>query len=173
MDEVERLQQCIQQLEQELEAVRRNVSLAAYELRVPLTPMKGFIRKQIFVEIDSDHLHTILHHLVHEAITYSPDGGEVAILARIERPTEEFPTGALLMGVTYQGEDISKELFKQIVRVPYKKHRNTRGESGLGLYLSNMLIDRYGGYMWAESDGLCTRSALWFRIPLKQKVAET
>ena len=50
-----------------------------------------FDPEQIFVETDPDKMQNILHNIINNAIKYSPDGGEVRIIGRLEPPSEEYP----------------------------------------------------------------------------------
>jgi PAS domain S-box-containing protein len=130
-----------------------------------------FDPEQIFVETDPDKMQNILHNIINNAIKYSPDGGEVLISGRQEPPSEEFPTGSLLMRVKDSGLGISKE---DLPKIGEKFNRSTNsnatraGGTGIGLFLTINLVRAHGGVMWPESEGRGKGSTFSFRIPLKQ-----
>lgn len=135
------------------------------------TLVVDFDPEEITVETDPDKIQNILHNYINNAIKYSPQGGEVRIIARVEHPTEQFPTGALLLGVRDQGlgipEAYLKKLGEKFVRIKDQAHQSAGG-TGIGLYLVKNLVERHGGYMWPESEGPGKGSTFYFRIPLTQ-----
>jgi two-component system phosphate regulon sensor histidine kinase PhoR len=126
-----------------------------------------FEPEHLLAETDRDVIQNILQNLVSNAIKYSPDGGEVRLIGRIE-PEQE----TVLIGVKDQGMGIpeaqQKKLFQKFDRV---KHGNNRSRSisgtGIGLYLVKNLVRRHGGHIWFESQ-LGKGSTFWFRIPIHQ-----
>jgi signal transduction histidine kinase len=130
-----------------------------------------FVPEQIFVETDADKIQNILHNIINNAIKYSPDGGEVRIIGRLEPPSAEFPTGSLLMRVKDSGLGISKEdlpkIGEKFNRSSNKQARGAGG-TGIGLFLTTNLVKAHHGVMWPESDGRGKGSTFSFRIPVKQ-----
>ena len=143
-----------------------------------------FEPEQFEVETDPDKIQNILQNFVSNAIKYSPDGGEVRIIGRVnvpKRPLE--PADALLekgietvlIGVSDQGmgipEHALKKLGEKFYRVDNKSTRKVGG-TGIGLFLVKNLIARHNGYMWIESE-VGKGSTFWFRFPRKQPQEET
>ena len=124
----------------------------------------------IRIESDPDKIQNILQNFVSNAIKYAPNGGEVRIICRLEPPSDDFPTGSMMMGVKDQGTGIPeaslKKLGEKFFRLDNKDHRKAGG-TGIGLFLVKNLIAAHGGYMWVESE-LGKGSTFWFRVPVKQ-----
>ncbi len=135
------------------------------------TLIVDFDPEEIVVETDPDKIQNILHNYINNAIKYSPEGGEVRIIARVEAPCEQYPTGTLLLGVKDQGlgipETYLKKLGEKFVRIKDPAHQSAGG-TGIGLYLVKNLVERHGGIMWPESEGPGKGSTFYFRIPLTQ-----
>lgn len=130
-----------------------------------------FEPEHILVETDVDKIQNILHNLISNAIKYSPEGGDVRIIGRIEPPSEQFPIGSVLLGVKDDGLGIPEadllHLGEQFYRIQHKG-RHKVGGTGIGLFLVKNLIAAHGGYMWPESEGPGKGSTFWFRIPTCQ-----
>jgi signal transduction histidine kinase len=134
-----------------------------------------FEPKHIPIETDPDKIQNILHNIINNAIKYSPDGGEVRIIARLEGPSEEYPQGSLHMRVKDQGLGISKEdlpkLGEKFQRSSNKPARSVGG-TGIGLFLTKNLIEAHHGVLWPESEGRGKGATFHFRIPVKQPKSE-
>jgi len=90
---------------------------------------------------DRARLAMVLTNLVHNAIKYSPDGGEVRVACAIEGPTAA-------VRVTDQGVGIAEadrdRLFARFGRIVTERTAGIPG-TGLGLYLAQDLARRHGG----------------------------
>lgn len=111
-------------------------------------------------EINADplKLRQILSNLVSNAAKYSPAGGEVSVhMQRIERDA--------LFTVSDQGVGITSDerarLFEKFERVGQK---GLSPGTGLGLWLTRVLIQAQGGRIWVESEP-GAGSTFYFTIP--------
>ena len=99
------------------------------------------------IEGDEERLTQVLTNLLHNAIKFSPGGGEVTMRAEVK-------DHKLLAQVTDHGIGIPEEaipnLFERFYRVDSSMTRNTGG-SGLGLHISRQIIEAHGGRIWVES----------------------
>ncbi|HLV81856.1 MAG TPA: ATP-binding protein, partial [Chthonomonadaceae bacterium] len=124
-----------------------------------------FQPEHITAEADPDLIQNILQNLVSNAIKYSPNGGQVRIVGRLEPDRE-----SVLMGVKDQGlgipEAAQKKLFTKFFRVDNKNSRKVGG-TGIGLYLVKNLVEAHRGTIWAESE-VNKGSTFWVRIPIHQ-----
>jgi two-component system phosphate regulon sensor histidine kinase PhoR len=134
------------------------------------TLVLDFAPERMTVETDPDIIQNILQNLVSNAIKYSPEGGEVRIIARLEPADEEHPA-MVLVGVKDQGLGIPEAYLKKLGQkfgTIRDKDRVTIGGTGIGLYLVKNLVAAHQGVMWPESEGPGKGSTFWFRIPAHQ-----
>ncbi|HZP81313.1 MAG TPA: ATP-binding protein [Chthonomonadaceae bacterium] len=129
-----------------------------------------FEPEHIVAESDVDKIQNILQNLVSNAIKYSPEGGEVRIIGRLEADQ-----GTVLLGVKDQGlgipEAAQKKLFGKFERVERKGTGSNIKGTGIGLFLVKNLVLAHKGHIWVESE-VGKGSTFWFRIPLKQPKPE-
>jgi signal transduction histidine kinase len=111
-----------------------------------------------------------LHNFVSNAIKYSPDGGEVRIIARLKPADDEFPYDSVVIGVKDQGMGIPVKSLKRSGHTFIRSHGSgTRkaGGTGIGLYLVRNIIAAHKGQMIVESE-VGKGSTFWCRLPLRQ-----
>jgi PAS domain S-box-containing protein len=98
---------------------------------------------------DATRLRQILIILLDNAIKFTPEGGAVAIQARVSPKDPEF----LLLEVSDTGIGISPEMGQRIFERLYQVSERTetsRKGLGLGLHICKELVTRHGGDIWAE-----------------------
>ncbi len=110
------------------------------------------------VQIDRDKVKQVLINLISNAAKFSPDEATITIdLQRIE--------GAFRIGVQDRGPGISEEdrqrLFKRFSRL---SPTQAKPGSGLGLYLSRLIVERHGGQIWVESE-VGSGTTFYFTVP--------
>jgi signal transduction histidine kinase len=96
---------------------------------------------------DTDRIDQVFENLIGNAMKYSPDGGTVAIDARIEG-TE------VLVAIADQGIGISDDELQNVFNLFYRSPDPRAGHVGglgLGLYISREIVTRHDGRLWAES----------------------
>jgi signal transduction histidine kinase len=135
-------------------AARAELIDAMVELQAPRSPVP--------VSVDPDHIARILDNLVNNAFNYSPEPPRVKV-------TLEAIGDAALLRVEDSGRGIGREhrerIFQQFYRVDDPTDAYPPG-TGLGLFISRALAERYGGSLeleWSE-EGVGSRFLL--RLPL-------
>jgi signal transduction histidine kinase len=102
----------------------------------------------VAVEVDRERIDQVLVNLLDNAIKFSPEGG--AIRVRVgERD------GMAVVSIQDPGMGIPKERQGQIFQRFYRAHEglaSDRGGMGIGLHLSEQLIQSHGGRLWFESE---------------------
>jgi two-component system phosphate regulon sensor histidine kinase PhoR len=109
---------------------------------------------------DEARLGQVFVNLVHNAIKFSPDGGDVQIVVRSEGPE-------VVAAVTDHGIGIAKADRVRIFERFYKadRARVRGGGTGLGLAIARHIIEGHGGRIWVESQA-GRGSTFAFAIPV-------
>jgi signal transduction histidine kinase len=120
---------------------------------------------------DGDRLRQVVYNLVHNAIKFTPEGGniyvglEVVPLDRLSellpkedesKPKRTLDRESLLLTVADDGEGIPPAHLKSIFAKFHQGRgpsgdQNTRGR-GLGLSIVKTMVEAHGGLVWVESD---------------------
>jgi ligand-binding sensor domain-containing protein/signal transduction histidine kinase len=101
------------------------------------------------VYVDVNMFQTIIRNLVSNAIKFTPQGGEVILIAQKLNENE------VTVSVRDTGIGMSKEVIDNLFRLNTRSNRpGTDGEpsSGLGLIICKEFVEKHGGKIWAESD---------------------
>ena len=118
-------------------ADRQGVTLRV-DVPAPVRPVRG----------DPERLGQVLINLVHNAVKFSPDGGDVTILVRGSGET-------VMVSVTDHGVGIPKaaqdRLFERFYKVDRARVRGEAGGTGLGLAIARHVIEQHHGRIWVES----------------------
>jgi two-component system, OmpR family, phosphate regulon sensor histidine kinase PhoR len=113
---------------------------------------------------DTARIEQVLINLISNAITYSPEGGEIGVRAWAEGESA-------LVSVSDQGVGIAPEelphLFDRFYRAPSAEGMRSGG-MGLGLYICQEIIARHGGTIRADST-LGAGSIFTFTLPLTRE----
>ncbi len=96
---------------------------------------------------DEDRLGQVFVNLVHNAVKFSPDGGEVTISVHADG-------GEVVASVADHGIGISRTDASRIFERFYKadRARVRGGGTGLGLAIARNVVERHGGRIWVETE---------------------
>jgi len=107
----------------------------------------------------ADQLSQVLSNLLQNASRYTPEAGEVRVVAEPRR-------GEVLVSVVNTGAEIPPadlpRVFERFYRVE-KSRDATRGGAGIGLAIVKQTVEACGGRVGAESGAGRTR--FWFSLP--------
>jgi PAS domain S-box-containing protein len=120
----------------------------------------------------------IMYNLLSNAIKFTPDGGKVLVTAAIQNATGDGAGAAgesLRVAVSDTGigikVDDQERVFKEFEQVDSSYGRQQQG-TGLGLALTQRLVEMHGGRIWVESEGVEGKGSTFiFLIPVPK--AET
>ncbi|HWC75417.1 MAG TPA: HAMP domain-containing sensor histidine kinase [Gemmatimonadales bacterium] len=102
--------------------------------------------EHLAVLADRGRIGQVLSNLLSNAIRYSPDGGDIDVLAEQERESVHVAVQDHGLGVPNEHQNIIFERFS-------RAHRASGG-LGLGLMIAKGIVQRHGGRIWVESDGV-------------------
>jgi len=108
---------------------------------------------------DSTRIQQVVVNLLHNAIKFTPTGGQVTVRASQQDRGIQFVVTDTGIGIA--ADDLSR-IFERFYKVD--RSRATSG-TGLGLAIARHLVEAHGGRIWAESEvGKGTK--FYFTIPL-------
>ena len=112
------------------------------------------------IEIDGDRVGEAMGNIISNAIKYTAEGSVVVRLVNPRRGHIRFETVDTGSGIS---EKERKKLFRKFYRVESNVGKTTG--TGLGLYISKLLIEKFGGEIGVDSE-VGKGSVFWFEIPL-------
>lgn len=109
----------------------------------------------LVVDGDPDRIEQVVVNLIHNAIRYSPDGGDIHVRA-------EDRTDKTLVTVRDRGIGIPAERQHTIFDPFAQITPGFAGGVGLGLAISRGIVERHGGKIWVESPGEHGEGSVFF-----------
>jgi two-component system, OmpR family, phosphate regulon sensor histidine kinase PhoR len=120
-------------------ADRQGVTLRV-EVAEGLPPVRG----------DAARLGQVVVNLVHNAVKFSPDGGDVTVSVRAARGD-----GQVIVAIEDHGVGIPRKaqprIFERFYKVDRARVRGEAGGTGLGLAIARHIVEQHGGRIWVES----------------------
>jgi signal transduction histidine kinase len=115
------------------------------------------------VKADSHLLEKMFHHLVRNAVKFTPNNGQISVTGRHIPAIVNLPNGGVEIIVSDSGVGVDPNLREMIFTKFYQpgdlgKHSTSKsrfkgGGAGLGLALSKGIVEAHGGRIWVESPG--------------------
>ncbi len=136
-----------------VERLRPQAERAGLRLRVDLPPGLPAVLA------DAERVQQVVTNLVHNAIKFTPQGGEVVVAARLVG--DEVVISVRDTGIGIPAQDLPR-IFERF----YKADRaRSGGGTGLGLAIAKHVVQAHGGRIWAESvEG--QGSTFYFSLPV-------
>jgi two-component system, OmpR family, phosphate regulon sensor histidine kinase PhoR len=97
---------------------------------------------------DEDRLGQVLVNLLHNAVKFSPDGGEVTV--RVRSDGAEVMTSVQDHGIGVP-RAAQARIFERFYKVDRARVRGETSGTGLGLAIARHVIEQHGGRIWVES----------------------
>jgi two-component system phosphate regulon sensor histidine kinase PhoR len=121
------------------------------------------------VQGDEQRLGQVFVNLLHNAVKFSPDGGEVRISVSSSGPE-------VVVAIADHGVGIPRaaqaRIFERFYKVDRARVRGAAGGTGLGLAIARHIIEQHGGRIWVESvEG--SGSTFSFSLPVADAAAVT
>jgi two-component system sensor histidine kinase GlrK len=132
-------------LEPLIEQSIKEISPLAQAKRIGMeTKVEGILPR---VEIDTERILQVLRNLIGNAVKFTPDGGQVRVLARSVYQGVEVSVTDTGPGIPQENLTIIFNKFEQVSPVGSSRTKGT----GLGLAIVKHTIESHGGKVWAES----------------------
>jgi len=146
-----------------LEAIRPLAQDSGHELAVLLPDRK------LLVEADRTRLAQAFTNLLNNAVKYTDSGGriEVAVLVEKDQAVVSFRDSGI--GIPPERLDDVFEMFSQVESALSR----SRGGLGIGLSLTQRLVQMHGGSIKAHSEGVGRGSRFMVTLPLSSAAAPT
>jgi two-component system sensor histidine kinase/response regulator len=117
------------------------------------------IEGELFIHADEYMIDTVIRNLTSNALKFTPEGGQVTLSAQqngASPPCDE-ETDWVQVSIKDTGVGISPEDIDKLFKI--EGHHTTLGTAqekgtGLGLILCQEMVERNGGRIWVESDGV-------------------
>lgn len=100
---------------------------------------------------DSDAIHQVLYNVCDNAVKYARDGGKYLVDLRTDENDESF----IRISVYNEGIGVTCENLVNIFERYYRVNRvpgSEKSSTGLGLYISKLIVDAQGGEISAQSE---------------------
>jgi signal transduction histidine kinase len=117
----------------------------------------------------------VIQTLLDNAISYTPQGGTINVEIKEEGTGRKSgrKLGNVVFSVTDSGIGLSKEdssrVFEKFWRSPDARKADTEG-MGIGLFMARRIMEREGGSLRTQSEGLGKGSTFAMRLPVSAKV---
>ena len=100
------------------------------------------------VQGDEERIGQVFINLLHNAVKFSPDGGDVTVSLHAE-------AGRVVTSIADHGVGIPRaaqaRIFERFYKVDRARVRGETGGTGLGLAIARHIIEQHGGTIWVES----------------------
>jgi two-component system phosphate regulon sensor histidine kinase PhoR len=148
---------------QPLDIIREAVSRMAMQAKRAQIALTEISEDDLpVIKADCEQLERVLINLIHNAIKFTPPGGEIIVEAKRDRDT-------VIFSVKDNGTGIEAENLPRIFERFYKTDRSRASTgTGLGLSIVKHIVELHHGQVWAESK-IGQGSTFYFSIPITQK----
>lgn len=123
---------------------------------------------QLKLQADEDRLEQVLTNLLDNAFRHTPEGGKVAVTARMEPDGQGKQLHATVAdtGVGIPSDDL-RFIFDRFYKADKARVRGESGGTGLGLSIVKNIIDAHHGSIWADSE-IGKGTAFHFLLPVEK-----
>ncbi len=114
-------------------------------------------------EADRMLIKELIHNLVSNAVKYTNGNGVITFDITMSG-------GNVKVSVKDNGVGMAEEQLKHVFEEFYKvdDSRHDRSSTGLGLAICQRIIEKHGGAIWAESQGVGHGTTMYFTLPTRQ-----
>jgi signal transduction histidine kinase len=114
------------------------------------------------IEADPDRLDQVFTNLLDNASKYSPEGGEIVVSLTATDDLVTLTVSDSGIGVPVEAQET---IFEPFGRAANATTMHLPG-MGLGLYICRQIVERHGGRLWAESEGVNRGTRFVVQLPV-------
>ena len=122
------------------------------------------IKDTIIIQADNLRFEELLKNLLNNAVNYTPDGGSITLDAQLEKENVTVSIQDTGVGLT---KEQTTHIFDEFYKVDQSRH--DFDSSGLGLPICKRIVEKHGGKIWVESEGLGKGCIFYFTIKTGKK----
>jgi signal transduction histidine kinase len=122
------------------------------------------ISDPININFDKLRIEELINNLLNNSVKYSKDSGKIIIDSKYD---EDYVTISIKDNGIGMTEKQIQFMFDEFYKADESRH--DFDSSGLGLTISRKIIEKHGGKIWAESNGLGKGSTFYFTLPLNSE----
>ena len=103
-----------------------------------------------------------MFNLLSNSAKFTPDGGEIRVMAKKEG-------GTLIISVSDTGIGMTTQEQNRLFEAFYQASGGIKGKTpgtGLGLAITRSIVEKHGGKIWMESEGTNKGSKFTFTLPV-------
>jgi two-component system, OmpR family, sensor histidine kinase VicK len=126
------------------------------KVNIVFTPKYDF-----FVEADKERLMQVISNLMNNAIKFT-DKGAITVITK-KKEEEEERSNEIIVSVKDTGSGIDPEIMPRLFS---KFATKSQTGTGLGLFISQNIVEAHGGKIWAENNSDGKGSTFSFSLPL-------
>jgi PAS domain S-box-containing protein len=123
--------------------------------------IENLVKNNIEISVDKLRFEELIDNLISNSVKYSQENGKIIINAQEEEDKIKFSIKDTGQGMT---EGQIEKIFDEFYKVD--KSRHDFNSSGLGLSICKKIVEKHGGKIWAESDGVGKGSTFYFTLDI-------
>jgi PAS domain S-box-containing protein len=122
--------------------------------------LKNNIKDDIIIEADEILLEELFTNIINNAVKYSPQGGTISIDVQTSSDT-------VTLSICDQGIGMSPDQIQHVFDEFYKADgsRHDFDSSGLGMPIAKRIVEKHGGKIWVDSEGIGKGSTVFIQLP--------
>ncbi len=161
-----------------LSLLEKELAKSARERKQTLD-IRPFEGSEEWIFADPERIFQALHHVLTNAIKFTPDGGRITVDGRRLPGFVEITVTDTGIGITPEDQERIFEKFGTLGRADLHSSGKTKfkgGGPGLGLSITRGIIEAHGGTIWVESEGYDEKklpgSVFHILLPIRTEAAD-
>ena len=125
--------------------------------------VNNHVLNDISIKADRLRIEELFTNLLNNCVKYSEKNGTISINSEIKKSFIQISIKDT--GIGMSAEQLNR-LFDEFYKADTSRH--DFDSSGLGMPIAKRIVEKHGGDIWAESDGIGKGSTFYFTLPITQ-----